>query len=342
MRRRSSRLIGNLITLAVTLVIFFGVIEVALRVTGIDKGLPKTPPIYQKSGDPELSYELKPNLHEQAFRSTVVTDRRGFRSPEVVVGKPTIALLGDSISFGYGLENDQTIASRMSAALGEGFNVVTAASPGYNLGQEAAFYKAKVALLHPSVLILQFHWNDLTSNPPDVLDDEGNLHAHTWTPQTPKCNPIMTGILSWIPGSCWLDLHSALYRTIRKVVSSRTEQQNAAQQVNDLTQSAFSDYVTNDQLAAYQKTLTDFAATLPKDMQKVFVIWPERPLHMTSAPALKAMAEKLGFHAINLYEVFGNRGESLSWDTVHPSAKMADEAAGVVTGALKEWKLLPQ
>ncbi len=342
MKKNLRSLIGNLLVLACTVTIFFGGIEVMLRLTGIDHGIPKTPPIYQKSADPAVSYEPKPSLHETAFRSTIITDRRGFRSPEIHPGKPTIVLLGDSISFGYGLENDQMIGARLDAALEGKYNVVTAASPGYNLGQESAFYSEKVAQLHPATLILQFHWNDLTMQLPDVLDDEGNLHAHDWKPGDPNCNPIATGILAYIPGSCWLDLHSALYRTIKKVISARTEQGNAAAQVGELTKNAFGDYVTDAQLNAYEGQLQSFAKTLPKDLNTLFIIWPERPLHLLSTPKLMAMAEKQGFHALNLYEVFGNRAESLSWDTVHPSAKTADEAAGVIRGALEQWKLLPE
>ncbi len=342
MKKRLRSFLGNLTVLVCTLALFFGGIEATLRFSGIDKGLPKTPPIYEKSLNPAISYQLKPDLKQEAFRSTVITDRRGFRSPEIRPGRPTIALLGDSIAFGYGLENDQTIGARLEALLEGKYNVVTAAAPGYGLGQESVFFREKVLPLHPGTLILEFHWNDLTSQPPDILDDEGNLHAHDWKPGDRPCNPLKTGILSWIPGGCWLDLHSAFYRTIKKVVTARTEQRNAAEQVTNLAKNAFGDEVTDEQLAAYGKQLEDFAATLPPELKKLFVIWPERPLHLLTTTKLRAMAEKNGFRVINLYEVFGNRAETLTWDTVHPSAKTADEAAGVIRGALEEWALLPE
>lgn len=337
-----SSLTGNLLLLTVTVLLFFGSIEIALRVTGIDKGMPKTPPIYQKSADPALSYELKPNLNETAFRSTVVTDRRGFRSEEVHPGKQTIVLLGDSISFGYGLENDQMIGARMSDVLNGEYNVVTAAVPGFSLGQEAALFKNNVAVLHPSTLILQFHWNDLTDNPPDVLDDDGNLRAAGWTSDTPRCNPIMTGILSLVPGKCWLDLHSAFYRTVKKAVMVQTEQKNLHDQETEYRQNAFGDDVTDEQLAHYGNTLGAFAATLPRTLKKLFVIWPEKRLHLEATQELRDIAERRGFRVLNLYEVFGNKAESLSWDTVHPSATTAEEAATVIAAALREWNLLPQ
>jgi hypothetical protein len=111
MSRRRKNLLANLSLTAGTIAVFFIGIEMVIRVTGLESGRPKTPPIYQKSDDPMQSYELKPNLNETAFRAVVKTDRRGFRSEEVHPGRGTIAILGDSIAFGYGLENDQTLSA---------------------------------------------------------------------------------------------------------------------------------------------------------------------------------------------------------------------------------------
>lgn len=341
MRRNTRHWLGNLGTVVVTVVVFLGFLEIFLRITGIDKGLPKTPPIFERSNDPVLSYQLKSDMTETAYRSTVTTDRRGFRSAEIHPGKPSVVLLGDSIFFGYGLEDDQTIGARLHHYLGEGYNVITAAAPGYQLIQEAALFKNKVEELHPDVLVLEFYWNDLTENLPDVLDDEGNMRAAGWKPGDRQCNPAITGVLSYIPGKCWLDLHSGLYRTIKKVASNRTEQQNAAQQVKDLTRTALNDTASPELLKKYERELTEFSRSLPVTMKKLFVIWPERPLHLLSTPVLRAMAERNGFEVLNLYEVFGNRGESLSWDTTHPSPKMADEAAAVIKSALEGLELLP-
>ncbi len=332
---------ANLLMLVCTIVLFFAVIEILLRLT-IDNGIPRTPPIYQKSEDPELSYELKPSLSEYAFRSTIETDRRGLRSSEIHPGKKTVALLGDSIAFGYGLENDQTIGAQMNVLLPNTYNIVTAAAPGYSLGQEAALYRTKIAQLHPGTLVLIFHWNDLTLTQPDILDDDGNLHPPDWVPGTSRCSPMVTGILKMFPGQCWLDLHSAFYRTVKKIISARTEQENALQQTSDLTQDAFDDYVTDDQIQKYGNELASFSRSLPRDLSRLFVIWPERPLHFAATADLMTLAKQSGFETLNLYEVFGNRGETLSWDTVHPSAKTAEEAAAVIVSALRTWDLLPR
>ncbi len=340
MRRRQNLLV-NLGLTAGTLLVFLGGIELALRVTGIDKGRPSPPPIYQKSDDPAISYELKPNLSEEAFRTIIVTDRRGFRSEEVHPGKPTIALLGDSITFGYGLENEQTLAAKLNGLLEKKFNVVSGAAPGYTLGQEAAVYRKKIEPLHPDTLVLVFYWNDLSDTETALLDDEGNLQPPGWTPSEPRCHPLDTGPLGHLPGRCWLDLHSAFYRTIKKVIIARTELGNLKAQETEYRQNAFGDEVTDEQLQKYEQTLSSFVKTLPRSLHMLFVIWPEKHLHLESGQKLRAIAEKHDFHVLNLYEVFGNKPESLSWDTVHPNAKTVEEAAGVIRAALEEWKLLP-
>ncbi|NOS67629.1 MAG: SGNH/GDSL hydrolase family protein [Candidatus Peribacteraceae bacterium] len=341
MRKRYRGSWKNLSLTLATVVIFFFGIEIAVRVTGIESGKPRTPPIYEKSADAALSYALRPNLNETAFRATVVTDRRGFRSEEVHAGKKTVAILGDSIAFGYGLDNAQTLSAKLNDAFGGTFNVVNASVPGYTLGQEIAIYKEKVEVLHPETLVLVFYWNDLTDTEPAVLDDDGNLQAPGWTPEQPKCHPIEDGILGWIPGSCWLDLHSAFYRTVKKIVIARTESRNLQEQQEEYRKNAFGDEVTEAALKKYAQTLAAFVQTLPRTTNLLFVIWPEKRLHLQSTQELREIAEAQDFRVLNLYEVFGNKAESLSWDTVHPNAKTVDEAAGVIKAALEEWKLLP-
>lgn len=342
MRKRFRGSWKNLLLTLATIIVFFSGIEIAVRVLGIESGKPKTPPIYERSDDPALNYVLKPNLNETAFRATVKTDRRGFRSEEVHPGKKTMTILGDSIAFGYGLENDQTLAAKLNDALGGTFNIVNAAVPGYTLGQEAAIYREKIDVLHPSTLILVFYWNDLTDRDPAVLDDDGNLQAPGWTPEQPKCHPIEDGVMGWIPGSCWLDLHSAFYRAMKKVVIARTEHRNLEEQQEEYRRDAFGDGVTEAQLAAYERTLAAFVKTLPRTVNLLFVIWPEKRLHLEATQKLRVIAEEQDFRVLNLYEVFGNKAESLTWDTVHPSAATVEEAAGVIKAALERWELLPE
>ncbi len=324
-----------------TLVFFFGSIEIMLRVTGIEKGKPYPPPIFQSSTNSSISYELKPSISEKAYRHIVTTNDLGFRSPALDPKKKNIAVLGDSITFGYGVANDETLAARMSAELNNSYNVLNTAVPGYTLGQELATYREKVKKLNPAALVLVFYWNDLGDMRTGKLDRQGNIRGPDWKETDDRCNPITTGVLGLVPGKCWLDMHSALYRTIKKVISARTEHRNLEIQQEEAKNTAFTETITEERVQAYQAQLKELAQELPPGFPKLFVIWPDKELHFTLRPRLEAMAKAEGFAVLDLYDVFGNRAETLSWDTVHPSSKTLSEAAAIVVAAMREWKLLP-
>lgn len=331
----------NITLLCGSILLFFGGIEFALRVTGIEKGHPTPPPLYQQHRDPHISYTLKPTMRERAFRSTVTTNSLSFRSPEIDQGKPTIAILGDSITFGYGVENEETIPARIASLLEYRFNVLNAGVPGYSLKQEGALYHERGATLHPLALILIFHWNDLRNPEPPVLDANGNLVQRGAKSSTPTCRPIEEGILAIIPGRCWLDRNSAFYRIVKKITSRRTEQRNLAAQETAFRALGFTESVQESELENYRKTLQAFSRTLPRFLPRLFVIWPEKELHLLARPKLEAIATAQGFRVLDLYEVFGNAPKTLSWDTVHPSPQTTAEAAEVIADALMFYKLLP-
>ena len=210
------------ISLAVgTALVCITVGEVALRVMGIEKGHVSPPLIYQRSSNPSISYELKPSGRTRAFRSTITTNSKGFRSPEPDPSKKTLAVLGDSITFGYGVENEKTLPSQLQKLLPD-YNFLNAGVPSYNLVQEAATYTQKIAPLNPAGLILVFYWNDLHDLEPAVLADDGNLREKGQEGPSFHCAPIIEGIMGWIPGKCWLDTHSSIYRVLKKLIIAKT------------------------------------------------------------------------------------------------------------------------
>ncbi len=332
----------NLSLTLATFIVFFGLGEIALRATGIDRGSPKTPAIYEASSDPAISYQLKPNLKEYAFRSTVTTNSLGMRSPEPDNAKKTIMMLGDSITFGYGVEDDETVGSKLSALLDHQYNVMTIAAPGYTLGQESSLFLQKSPQISTDTLILVFYWNDLADEgAPPVLASDGNLHEPGWKPTEIRCHPIEEGILGYLPGRCFLDLHSAFYRTVKKLIVRNTEQKNMKAQMQEAKKNPSEDNVTEEQIQRYAAELSSFSKKLPTGMHKLFVIWPEKTFHQKTLPKITAAAERNGFTVLNLYQTFGNEMETLSWDTVHPSAASIAKAAELIKIELEKNDLLP-
>ncbi len=324
----------NLGLLLATTILFFGGIEFALRITGLQTVKPNPPQIYQNSEDERISYELIPNISRKAYRQTVTTNSLGFRSAELDPEKDTIVMLGDSIAFGYGVKDDEVLAARLAEHWPE-FNVLNTGTPGYHLGMQTAIYETKLAELDPVMLMLVFHYNDFEAQT-GWLDDLGIIRSPGWEPTEEQCHPIGDGLLGMVPGRCWLDLNSAFYKVMKKLVNMRSANEALTATREEQTGTAPVDTITPDQMRMYLGQLDALDRILPANLPKVFVIWPDRYLHETSRPILISEVEKRGFTVVDLYETFGNEVEILGWDTVHPSASAVKEAAKVIAPTLEK------
>lgn len=318
----------NLGLLVTTIILFFGGTELALRLSGVIHVYPSPPGIYQHAQNPAISYQLIPSMQKKAFRSTITTNNMGFRGSELDLTKPIIAMLGDSITFGYGLEDTETIPARLQELLSD-FSVINAAAPGYNLTQQTAVYQEKIAHLNPQILILILHSNDLENGGGkiSVLDEEGFLREPDAQKDTFTCTPITQGILGLLPGKCWLDRHSAFYVAMKKFVNMKTGQKYLKEKEAKGTRQDIAETITKIDLQVYAEQLDRLVALLPPTLSKLFVIWPEWHLHVEIRPQLKEIVRARGFDVLDLYDHFGNTPETLGWDTVHPSAKTAAKGA---------------
>lgn len=339
LRMRPRALALNLLLLLCSLVFVIGATEMTLRLTGLERGRAIPPPLYQQSEHADISYELKQNMNEKAFRSTITTNSLGFRSPEIDSVKPILALLGDSITFGYGVEDDQTLGAILQQNIPD-WTIINAAVPGYTIGQERATYQYKLQQLNPKALILIFYWNDLEHFQPSILADDGNIRATDWKDDGKNCDPLTTGPLAYIPGRCWLDTHSSIYRAMKKVILARTGKANLRAQEAEFRANAFHETIPPDRLQDYGRELDQLIALLPPDMPRLLVIWPEKQLHLVLREQLSQLATARGFSVLDLYDVFGNSPRTLDWDTVHPHPDTLATAGAVVLDALDHFGIV--
>ncbi len=327
----------------VSVIIFVLMIEYGLRITGLQTIKPNPPQIYQADTNPAISYTLKPNISEKAFRSTVTTDENGFRvnetssfrsAPENAeaienqkTGKPNIAVLGDSITFGYGVENYETLPAQLEERIPE-YHFINTGVPGYFLSQEVALYNKITRKMDPEALILVFFWNDLDDFVLGVLDEDGILRPTNWEPEEETCQPIEEGLLGLLPGKCWLDEHSAFYKAFKKLVNMMHNNRVLEETREESQEGEVNDPVDMDNLEEYIRQLTVFTETLP--ISHYFVIWPDRYIHTESKTELIRAAEKLEYTVIDLTEIFGNEAKTLGWDTVHPHPETIEKAADYI------------
>jgi GDSL-like Lipase/Acylhydrolase family len=119
---------------------------------------------------PGLVYELIPNNSGRLLASQIVTGPGGYRidpdaAPAATDARgPRIAFVGDSTSFGWGVEYRQSypeiFRSRLAADLGIPVELRNYSVPGYNSEQEFALFQQRVVPYKPDLVVVHHDPND--------------------------------------------------------------------------------------------------------------------------------------------------------------------------------------
>lgn len=120
----------------------------------------------------------------------ITTNSYGFRSDEIqkekIPGKLRIAMLGDSITDGFGVENEYTYPANVQAALkraGVDNEVINGGNGGATIDRELAILRDAMTPFHPDVAVLTFVTNDINSLAAVSDDALLNSRADWDTPQ---------------------------------------------------------------------------------------------------------------------------------------------------------------
>jgi lysophospholipase L1-like esterase len=149
------------------------VLEVAFRLARVPVGTVQiNRATVRRSDNPRLRFELRPGGVAQAEVEYRVNPL-GLRGPETTLEKPPgvrrIAVLGDSIAFGYWVSDEQGFARQLERLLNEApaatgrVEVLNFGVPGYNLEQEIEALRAKALAFSPDLVVVLFCLNDLES-----------------------------------------------------------------------------------------------------------------------------------------------------------------------------------
>ena len=125
--------------------------------------------IIQLSAKPMIVYDLIPGISVQFMGGQMTTGPDGFRiTPGSKEGTNAFCIigLGDSVMFGWGVNDDETYLSCISRKLNsEGLSVpvkvINMCVPGYNTVMEVETLKDKGLQHHPKLVIIHFVENDL-------------------------------------------------------------------------------------------------------------------------------------------------------------------------------------
>jgi lysophospholipase L1-like esterase len=164
-----------------------GIMELALRVLGPSPAVGDLRGLHELRLDRPWLYGLRPGA-DGVMRETgdvhyhINVD--GFRGPRHMRPKPPrsfrIAVLGDSVAFGYGVEEPQAFPRLMEKRLGEivterPVEVVNLAVGGYNPYNELELLKDLGATYEPDLVLVQFCINDL-NDPTLHFDQQPRIH----------------------------------------------------------------------------------------------------------------------------------------------------------------------
>jgi len=102
------------------------------------------------------------------WQFTYTINEYGYRGKKIPISncyqKDTIVVLGDSYSFGTGVDDGEEYPSVMTNYLSDNYDIINLAVGGYGLTQEIRRFYEFGQLYQPKIVILQFCGNDPTEN----------------------------------------------------------------------------------------------------------------------------------------------------------------------------------
>ncbi len=168
-------MVYGLLAICLAVVVGFALAEVGTRALAPASGSAGTldPGLFRY--DARLGWRLSPNwsgrhVHE-AYSAAYATNRHGFRGTferARAPGTTRHAFLGDSFTFGFGVDDGHTFVDLLNAG-GRGVSYLNFAVPGYSTDQQALLLADTVLDFAPeSVHVVVYLGNDIFDNQRDI------------------------------------------------------------------------------------------------------------------------------------------------------------------------------
>jgi lysophospholipase L1-like esterase len=322
----------SLLFSSVVFVAFFGTLEGALRVIGVKK--PARPRLILRAidsdidlpfmrADPELLWAPKAGFQGDFMGRPVTINSLGLRGAEPRVPRPRrrILTLGDSITFGYGVGDDETYAAALGRALApQDVEIVNGGVTGYTSHQVRKRLALLAPTLRPDVVTVCIGWNDRTRRVATDREYDRRLRVAA----------RLEGLAD----------HLYLYRALTRLY--RDSGGGDSTPARDHPRVPIDEYREN--LAAIVRTARDAGA------RPVFLALPHRtrfegpPLDPAYPQALRESAAALGVPLLDVGALGDaappDGNERFFIDSLHLSAEGADEMARVLVPQLSAAGLL--
>lgn len=279
-----------------------------------------------------------------ALRHHVVINSFGFRGGEFTKKKPRgvtrVMLLGDSYTYGDGLNQEDTISSRMEGMLNAGtggkrFEVINAGRMGASIDSEIELFDNYGALFEPDIVVLGYVWNDI----PELL---GVKYIHERAGAGKE------------PGGAAAAFSEAMreFTFYNMILMKKAERQAkkggepALLMIEKFSKGARPEIEAA--LREYETRLVSFSRELTKrNTRLVFVVFPtwlrdaeiKRPVN----EELSAAAGKNGIPALDLRGAWtSRRGDVMQFFNIdqHPTPEAAEFTAAEIVKKLRYEKIL--
>jgi len=238
------------------------------------------------------------------YNFTYTANAERYRGELIPFNSPTtkIVVLGDSHSFGIGVQDDETYSHRLNELLAGKYQVVNLSNGGWGLTHEIARFLSLGTKYHPKIVIIQFCENDPADNmltPLVSWDPEGKAFVLRPVEQK-KINRFRRMVRFSRPIYTLLTGYSQTYNFVRDglynlIVKSERERNFGQFQANATSDSLAAAAPTNkrvlDAEAYYNDLLDHFVHSLKES--GVLVIMISVQGHLEHFPEIKAKVAAL-------------------------------------------------
>ena len=220
---RLVRAAGVFVSLVIGVVVAFGLAEIFSRVA-IDDGMHFDLEMWKYAKDikreadiPGLGHEHAANTSGQFMGVPVSINSLGLRDREYSVEKPAgttrIVMLGDSLTFGWGVRIEDTPSKMLEEMLNKGapaprYEVINTGVGNYNTVQEVTYFLNKGRKLNPDVVVLNYFINDAEPTP---LKKQSLLAEHSYAAVV-GLSAFATLSRTYLGKADWREYYSNLYR----------------------------------------------------------------------------------------------------------------------------------
>ena len=187
--RSGSSVRANLALLLFSVGLSLAVLELLARVM-LPAPLPWLYPQLGYRPDPNTIFAFIPNQKGFTADKPVSINERGFRGAvlpyERTPGVLRVMFLGDSIAFGYGVNDAEVVSERVRELLhkdGVALETINTAVPAYNMLQEINYLDADGVRYQPDWVIVGVCWNDIGDKSDVRVDSQGRLTTVTAAPE---------------------------------------------------------------------------------------------------------------------------------------------------------------